>query len=98
MAIVIHEYQAREVSFLIVIHCTSRLLCDRAPTFHGLSAAHTFVWRQRRLWRRGAQKGANNVYDSPQDDELSTVKGEKLHIINKFPDEWYLVQNAKVSV
>ena len=50
------------------------------------------------MWRRGAQKGANNVYDSPQDDELSTVKGEKLHIINKFPDEWYLVQNAKVSV
>jgi hypothetical protein len=31
-----------------------------------------------------------------QEDELSMVKGEKLHIINKFPDEWLLVQNAAV--
>ena len=31
-----------------------------------------------------------------QEDELSMVKGEKLHIINKFPDEWLLVQNSAV--
>jgi len=30
-----------------------------------------------------------------QDDELTIRKGEKLHIINKFPDEWYLVQNSR---
>ena len=35
-------------------------------------------------------------YEAREDDELSIQKGEKLYIINKFPDEWYLVQNAKV--
>ena len=37
-------------------------------------------------------------YDAREDDELSIQKGEKLYIVNKFPDDWYLVQNAKVLI
>ena len=37
-------------------------------------------------------------YVSREDDELDIQKGEKLHIINRFPDEWYLVQNSKGSL
>jgi hypothetical protein len=37
-----------------------------------------------------------NISGLMQEDELSMVKGEKLHIINKFPDEWLLVQNTAV--
>lgn len=48
----------------------------------------------------GADAGSAIVvfpYEAREDDELSIGKGEKLYIINKFPDEWYLVQNAQVA-
>ena len=38
-----------------------------------------------------------HAYQASEDDELSIHKGERLHIINKFPDDWYLVQNSQVA-